>query len=353
MLRRTAGPWPKRDLPSSCTPCLSLKHEIACRDACCRVFLVQLAQEDLDDGLVPWAPFVDVLAHRDDGTCLYLERTSGRCEAWERRPLTCRAYDCRDDERQRTIGAAPNTMRGALPERCHGCGRPAELLFGSREACAGFVVCIHCGAPFVLRALPGSGEISLTPHESSAEERWRYLLRSLEHRERWREVLLLLQRAPPEFPVEELERERGCALAELGRCDDAFAALAPLPGDEALVDRAWVLTRAHRDPEAAAQLRSCVAQLGGAQLVRARLILGGIAERSGDLDEAAVQFLLALRLTRSAGRRDTTVKSFVQRLLAKGEAGREAVAQAALALHRRDQLRRRRICRQVPGDASK
>src|SRR3954466_13694270 len=99
MLRRHSGFKPKRDHSNSCTPCLTLKPEIGCNDLCCRQFLVVLAQEDLDDGLLTQAPFVDVLKKQPNGSCHYFEERTGNCGAWADRPLVCRTYDCRDDVR--------------------------------------------------------------------------------------------------------------------------------------------------------------------------------------------------------------------------------------------------------------
>ncbi len=70
-----------------------------CQAACCRLHF-PLSKQDLLEGVVLWnlqAPYV--IAQGEDGFCVHLDRGGCGCSVYERRPLTCRAYDCRNDQR--------------------------------------------------------------------------------------------------------------------------------------------------------------------------------------------------------------------------------------------------------------
>jgi putative zinc- or iron-chelating protein len=70
-----------------------------CKAACCRL-RVALSKQDLEEGVVKWDwthPYL--IARRRDGYCSHLERGSCRCGIYENRPVPCRGYDCRRDER--------------------------------------------------------------------------------------------------------------------------------------------------------------------------------------------------------------------------------------------------------------
>ena len=70
-----------------------------CRAACCRLELA-LSRQDIEEGIVKWELGRPYLIARDaDGYCRHLERGSCRCTVWEHRPIPCRGYDCRNDER--------------------------------------------------------------------------------------------------------------------------------------------------------------------------------------------------------------------------------------------------------------
>jgi Fe-S-cluster containining protein len=70
-----------------------------CKAACCRLRF-PLSPQDLDEGIVKWdLPRPYLIARGPDGYCRHLERGSCRCTIYQHRPLPCRAYDCRKDER--------------------------------------------------------------------------------------------------------------------------------------------------------------------------------------------------------------------------------------------------------------
>jgi Fe-S-cluster containining protein len=70
-----------------------------CRAACCRLPLA-LSQEDLREGVLRWdlgRPYL--IAHGDDSYCVHMDRGTHACTAYDQRPIPCRGYDCRQDER--------------------------------------------------------------------------------------------------------------------------------------------------------------------------------------------------------------------------------------------------------------
>ena len=70
-----------------------------CRAACCRL-TVGLSTEDVKEGLLRWETHMPyALAHARDGYCVHMEPGTCRCTVYEHRPIPCRAYDCRKDER--------------------------------------------------------------------------------------------------------------------------------------------------------------------------------------------------------------------------------------------------------------
>lgn len=70
-----------------------------CGAACCRLHF-PLSEQDLDEGVVAWDPeHPYMIAHGSDDRCVHLDRTTRRCGVYARRPLPCRAFDCRDDPR--------------------------------------------------------------------------------------------------------------------------------------------------------------------------------------------------------------------------------------------------------------
>ena len=70
-----------------------------CQARCCS-FAVALSRQDLAGGQLTWEldqPYR--MARGPDGYCTHLGRDDARCQRYEHRPATCRAYSCRDDQR--------------------------------------------------------------------------------------------------------------------------------------------------------------------------------------------------------------------------------------------------------------
>ena len=70
-----------------------------CRAACCRLPFA-LSKQDIREGIVHWdlgQPYL--IAHDGNGTCGHLDPTTRACTVWDQRPVPCRAFDCREDER--------------------------------------------------------------------------------------------------------------------------------------------------------------------------------------------------------------------------------------------------------------
>lgn len=70
-----------------------------CQAACCRLPLA-LSKEDVQEGIVRWdlaQPYM--IAHDADGYCVHLDRGACSCTIYDQRPIPCRGYDCRQDQR--------------------------------------------------------------------------------------------------------------------------------------------------------------------------------------------------------------------------------------------------------------
>jgi hypothetical protein len=70
-----------------------------CKAACCRLSF-PLSRQDIGEGVVKWdlgAPYL--VAQDADGYCKHIDRSTCRCTIREHRPIPCRAYDCRNDQR--------------------------------------------------------------------------------------------------------------------------------------------------------------------------------------------------------------------------------------------------------------
>jgi hypothetical protein len=70
-----------------------------CKAACCRLCF-PLSKQDIDEGVVKWdLRFPYIIAQDDDGYCQHLNCTNHSCTIYQHRPLPCRTFDCRKDER--------------------------------------------------------------------------------------------------------------------------------------------------------------------------------------------------------------------------------------------------------------
>jgi Fe-S-cluster containining protein len=70
-----------------------------CKAACCRLPFA-LSKQDVREGIVRWdlgQPYM--IDQGEDGYCNHLERGKLGCGIYQNRPVPCRAFDCRKDER--------------------------------------------------------------------------------------------------------------------------------------------------------------------------------------------------------------------------------------------------------------
>jgi hypothetical protein len=70
-----------------------------CKAACCRLPFA-LSKQDVQEGVVKWDLGQPYMNARDaEGYCTHVDKCSGRCTIYAQRPIPCRGYDCRKDER--------------------------------------------------------------------------------------------------------------------------------------------------------------------------------------------------------------------------------------------------------------
>jgi hypothetical protein len=77
--------------------CASRLH--LCKAACCRLPFA-LSKHDVQEGIVKWdlgQPYMN--ARDEQGYCAHLEKGACRCTIYAQRPIPCRGYDCRSDQR--------------------------------------------------------------------------------------------------------------------------------------------------------------------------------------------------------------------------------------------------------------
>jgi hypothetical protein len=70
-----------------------------CKAACCRLPFA-LSKQDIQEGVIHWnlgQPYI--IAQGKAGYCTHLDRGCHRCTVHEHRPVPCRAYDCRKDNK--------------------------------------------------------------------------------------------------------------------------------------------------------------------------------------------------------------------------------------------------------------
>lgn len=70
-----------------------------CKAACCRLSFA-LSRQDIEEGVLKWElgrPYM--IAQDNDGYCRHLDREGSKCTVYANRPVPCRAYDCRKDNR--------------------------------------------------------------------------------------------------------------------------------------------------------------------------------------------------------------------------------------------------------------
>lgn len=70
-----------------------------CKAACCKLRFA-LSKQDVEEGIVHWdfsAPYV--IAREPNGYCQHLDQERNCCSVYAHRPIPCRGYDCRNDQR--------------------------------------------------------------------------------------------------------------------------------------------------------------------------------------------------------------------------------------------------------------
>jgi len=75
------------------------KRQPICKSVCCRLWF-PLSWQDLQEKVLKWdysRPFG--IAQDEDGYCTHLDRSTQRCRVYEKRPVICRTYSCREDKR--------------------------------------------------------------------------------------------------------------------------------------------------------------------------------------------------------------------------------------------------------------
>ncbi len=88
----------KYETPSAPVPCAELLP--LCQARCCTLDFA-LSPEDLDEGVVRWdygQPY-RIRQRQSDRYCVHCDPDTRHCTVHERRPRTCRIYDCSNDPR--------------------------------------------------------------------------------------------------------------------------------------------------------------------------------------------------------------------------------------------------------------
>lgn len=70
-----------------------------CKAVCCK-FPFALSRQDVEEGIIHWEfgrPYL--IAHSTDGYCTHLDRKTYSCTVYNNRPLPCRGFDCKDNEK--------------------------------------------------------------------------------------------------------------------------------------------------------------------------------------------------------------------------------------------------------------
>jgi Fe-S-cluster containining protein len=81
----------------ACVDCQDRLH--ICKAVCCK-FPFALSRQDVEEGVINWEfkrPYL--IAHDADGYCVHLDRETFSCSVRENRPVPCRGFDCRNNEK--------------------------------------------------------------------------------------------------------------------------------------------------------------------------------------------------------------------------------------------------------------
>jgi hypothetical protein len=70
-----------------------------CKASCCRLPFA-LSRQDIEERVVRWDFGVPYMIEQgEDGYCTHHDRCAGNCTIYRERPIPCRGYDCRNDQR--------------------------------------------------------------------------------------------------------------------------------------------------------------------------------------------------------------------------------------------------------------
>lgn len=90
--------WNKYYYPEE--PAIDCENRLhLCKAACCRLTFA-LSRQDIDEGTLRWdfrQPYM--VARGECGYCVHIDHPSHRCSVYGQRPVICRGYDCRHDDR--------------------------------------------------------------------------------------------------------------------------------------------------------------------------------------------------------------------------------------------------------------
>jgi len=70
-----------------------------CKAICCKIPFA-LSKQDVEERIILWEfgrPYL--IAHDADGYCVHLDRETCQCKSYEHRPVPCRGFDCKDNEK--------------------------------------------------------------------------------------------------------------------------------------------------------------------------------------------------------------------------------------------------------------
>ncbi|MCP4366862.1 MAG: YkgJ family cysteine cluster protein [Deltaproteobacteria bacterium] len=70
-----------------------------CEATCCKLPFA-LSKQDVEERIVRWEfgkPYL--IAHDSDGYCVHVDRETYKCTVHEHRPVPCRGFDCKDNEK--------------------------------------------------------------------------------------------------------------------------------------------------------------------------------------------------------------------------------------------------------------
>ena len=70
-----------------------------CKAVCCKLPFA-LSKQDVYEGVVRWEfgrPYL--IGHDGEGYCVHLNRENYKCTAYDHRPVPCRGFNCRENEK--------------------------------------------------------------------------------------------------------------------------------------------------------------------------------------------------------------------------------------------------------------